>query len=149
MSNLPSVAQLQFPDSDLTSQQVTQQRVYATYDWDFDAGDFKLTDGKLVQLTGMQYLKVWMRKILQTVRGSLLYTGTNYGAEYYSLIGTDFNPSYTKAEYIRMIQEALLQNDAITSVTGFSFSQVSSVLTINFTVNSIFGTTNESLGVPA
>jgi hypothetical protein len=148
VSNLPSVAQLTFPDSDLTSQQVTQQRVYSTYDWDFEKGDFRLVDGKLVQLTGMPYLKVWMQKILRTVFNTLLYTGSNYGFEGYSLVGQDFNPSYTKAEYIRMIQEALLQNDAITSVTGFSFSQDGATLTISFTVNSIFGTTNESLGVP-
>ncbi|GEO28149.1 hypothetical protein AAC03nite_39340 [Alicyclobacillus acidoterrestris] len=149
MSNLPQVAQLTFPDSDLQTQNTAGQPVYATYDWDFDVGDFKLVDGKLVLLTGLDYLKVWIQKILRTVKGTLLYTDTSYGFEGYSLVGQNFNPAYTQSEYQRMIQDTLLQNSAITAVSGFSFSQVGSLLTISFTVDSIFGTTDGALGVPA
>lgn len=149
MINLPDIAQLSFPASNLQSQQTTQQRVYNTYDWDFVAGEFKLQDGKMVLLTGMAYLEVWIQKTLRTALGTLLYIGTTYGNECFTLIGTDFDPSYQQSEYKRMIQDALLQNDAITSVDGFSFVQTGSLLTISFTVNSIYGTTNQQLGVVA
>lgn len=143
MSNLPKVAQLTFPDADLTTSQTNQQRVHATYDWDFDAGDFALKDGKLVQLTGIDYLIVWIQKALRTAKYTLIYTGTDYGSNHYSLIGRNFHPDLEKSEYKRMILEALMQNDAITGVESFSFSQTGSRLTISFTVQSIYGTTNQ------
>lgn len=142
MINLPDIAQLSFPASNLQSQQTTQQRIYTIYDWDFSVGDFKLSNGKLVELTGLDYLQVWIQKALLTEQGTLLYTGSSYGSESNSLIGTDFDPNYTKSEYMRMISDALLQNDAITSVDGFTFSQAGSFLTIGFTVSSIYGTTS-------
>lgn len=143
MSNLPKVAQLTFPDADLTIPQTNQQRIHVTYDWDFDAGDFALKDGKHVQLTGIEYLKVWIQKTLRTVKNTLIYTGTDYGSDHYSLIGQNFHPDFEKAENKRMIREALMQNDAITGVESFSFSQTGSRLTISFTVQSIYGTTNQ------
>lgn len=146
MSNLPSVSQLTIPTT-VSSNPVTQQRVYATYDWDFQTGDFKLQDGKLVQLTGMPYLKVWMQKALLTAKDTLIYSGTEYGNGIYDLIGQDFHPDYQKSEYIRMIQECLLQNDAITSVSNFTFSQSGSRFAISFTVQSIFGTTTQQVVV--
>jgi hypothetical protein len=143
MSNLPQIAQLTFPDADLKTPQTNQQRIHATYDWDFDAGDFALKDGKLVQLTGIDYLIVWIQKALRTVKDTLIYTGTNYGSNQYSLIGRNFHPEFEKSEYKRMILEALLQNDAIIGVESFTFSQTGSRLTIGFTVQSIYGTTNQ------
>lgn len=143
MSNLPQVAQLSFPNTDLTTQQATSQRVHATYDWDFDAGDFVLKDGKLVQLTGIEYLKVWVQKALRTVKDTLIYAGTNYGSDHYSMIGQNFHPDFEKAEFVRMIRECLMQNDAITGVEDFSFSQSGAKLTINLTIQSIYGTTNQ------
>ena len=143
MSNLPSVAQLQYPASDLMTQQTTGQRVYAIYDWDFAAGDFKLVDGKLVILTGLDYLKVWIQKALLTEQGTGLYAGTSYGFEGYSLIGEDVDPSYARSEYSHMIQDCLLQNDAITAVYDFSFSQTGSKYTISFSVDSIYGSSSQ------
>jgi len=147
MSNLPQVAQLDFPESDMTSQQVTNQRVYATFDWDFETGDFKLRDGKLIPVTGLDYLIIWMQKALRTVINTLIYTGTNYGSGHFSLIGQNFHPDYEKSELTRMIKEALSQNDAITSVEAFAFSQTGSRVTVNFTVKSIYGTTNQEVVV--
>lgn len=143
MSNLPQVAQLVFPASDLTTQQTTKQSVHATYDWDFDVGDFVLKDGKLVKLTGIEYLKVWIQKALRTVKDTLIYSGTNYGSNHFSLIGQNFHPDYEKAEYTRLIRECLMQNDAITGVENFSFSQSGAKLTIGFTVQSIYGVTTQ------
>lgn len=145
MINLPNVAQLSFPASDLTTQQTTKTPVHVTYDWDFDAGDFRLSDGKVVPVTGLDYIKIWVKKALLTIKGTLFYSGTTYGSDHYSLIGQNFHPDYEKAELTRMITEALTQNDAITAVGGFSFSQTGSMLTISFTVQSIYGTTSDQV----
>lgn len=145
MSNLPTVAQLVFPESDLTTQQATQQSVHATFDWDFVVGDFVLKDGKLVVVTGIAYLKVWIQKALRTVKDTLLYAGTEYGSGHYALIGQNFHPDYEKAEFVRLISEALMQNDAITGVENFAFTQSGATLTIILTVQSIYGTTTQQV----
>jgi hypothetical protein len=144
MSNLPQVAQLTFPDTDLTAQGATKA-VHVTYDWDFDAGDFRLSDGRLVARTGIDYVEIWVQKALRTVRDTFIYANTSYGSDHYSLIGQNFHPDFQKAEYIRTIREAIMQNDAITGVESFSFSQAGARLTISFTVKSIYGSTNQQV----
>jgi hypothetical protein len=142
--SLPQVAQLVFPETDLNTQ-VTQQSVHTTFDWDFTTGDFVLKDGKLVELTGIDYLKIWIQKALRTVKDTLIYTDTSYGSEHYSLMGQNFNPDFEKAEYTRMISECLLQNDAITAIENYEFLQSGTRLNISLTVQSIYGTTNQQV----
>lgn len=144
MSNLPQIAQLDFPETDISTTS-TSTTVHTTYDWDFDKGDFNLKDGKLIELSGIDYVKVWVQKALLTVKNSLIYAGTDYGNESYSLIGQNFHPDYEKAEMIRMIQDCMLQNDAITGVDSFSFSQSGSNLNINFNLLTIYGPSNQQV----
>jgi hypothetical protein len=144
MSNLPQLAQLEIGTDEVTDQVETED-VHATFDWDFTKGDFKLKDGKLVRLTGVEYLKVWIQKALRTVKDSLIYKGTDYGSGHHSLIGTTFKPSFTKEEYKRYIKEALLSNSAITNVSNFTFSQTGSRMVIGFDVTSIYGVTGEDV----
>lgn len=145
MSNLPELAQLEFNEEEIT--EPAQPTVHATYAWDFAKGDFILKDGKLVRLTGLDYVKVWAQKALLTVKDSLIYKGTDYGSEHHTLIGRNFKPSFTDAEYERMIREALVVNDAILSVGAFSFSQRGSRLVISFEVVSIYGNTSQQMEV--
>lgn len=138
--SLPQIAKLDMPEAEIT-QQTTTQTVLKTFLWDFQAGDFALKDGKLIEVTGIEYVKEWIKKALGTVKDSLIYQGTGYGSEHYSLIGQNFHPDFSRAEYERMIQEALLLDDAITQVDNFSFSQDGERLTIEFDVISIYGST--------
>ncbi|WP_260981926.1 DUF2634 domain-containing protein [Paenibacillus sp. 32O-W] len=146
MSNLPQITQLEFPTSDIV-QRTEKQAVHSTFDWDFEKGDFKLKDGAVIKLTGIEYLKVWIQKALRTVKNSLIYAGTGYGSEHHSLIGRNFHPDFSRSEYERMIREALMQNDAITQVDQFSFTQVGARLKITFNVASIFGPTEGTVTV--
>ena len=136
---LPNIAQLEF---DQPSEVITTS-VHKTYDWDFGVNDFKRKDGKLIELTGLDYLKVWIHKALRTVKDTLIYKGTEYGSGHDSLIGANFKPAFAQSEYVRMIRDCLLQNDAITRVENFTFSQSGSRLTISFDVQSIYGTLRE------
>ncbi|MBU7320269.1 DUF2634 domain-containing protein [Paenibacillus oleatilyticus] len=144
--SLPQIANLQFT-ADEVIESTTSEAVHATFDWDFTTGDFRLIDGKLVKLTGIEYLKVWIQKALRTVAGTLIYKGTTYGSEHHTLIGRSFHQDFSRAEYERMIRAALLQNDAITLVDSFSFSQSGARLTINFRVGSIYGETDGAVTV--
>ncbi len=137
--SLPKIVELEFDTNE--EQSVIQPDVHATFDWDFTTGDFKLINGKLIKLTGIEYLKVWIQKALYTVRGTLIYKDTNYGSEHHNLIGKSFKRSYAQAEFERMIRETLLQNDAISDVVNFVFAQKGSRISIEFDVISIYGTT--------
>jgi hypothetical protein len=144
--SLPQLAKLEITEEEVTDP-VEEETVHATFDWDFEKGDFKLKDGKLQILTGKEYLKVWIKKTLHTVKNSSIYEGTEYGSEHHSLIGTTFKPSFTKEEYKRYIREALLFNNAITNVSNFSFSQEGSRMTISFDVASIYGVSGEDVTI--
>ncbi|HZG81494.1 MAG TPA: DUF2634 domain-containing protein [Brevibacillus sp.] len=144
--SLPQIVQLEFPQSQI-AQQTNPQTVHKTFLWDFEKGDFVLRDGRLIEVEGIEYVKIWVEKALRTVKDSLIYTGTSYGSEHHSLIGRNFHPDFSRAEYERMIREALLQNNAITQVANFSFSQVGERMTIDFDVISIYGTTNGAVKI--
>lgn len=139
--SLPQIAQLDIEISAI----VTPETVHTTFDWDFATGDFRLRDGSVVSLVGVDYLKVWIQKALRTVKDTLIYKDTDYGSEHHSLIGQNFNPDYSQSEYERMIRECLLQNDAISSVEGFLFTQSGSRLVIDFDVGSIYGLLREDV----
>lgn len=145
MSNLPQLAQMEFGviEEDITE----SERKHMTLDWDFDKGDFKLVDGKTVKLYGIDYLRVWIQMALRTIKHTLIYKNSDFGSEHHTLIGTTFKPQFTQAEFERMIREALLINNAITSVNNFEFSQSKSTMTINFDVESIYGTHNEGVAI--
>lgn len=140
---LPQIAQLEFETGTTT----TVETVHKTFAWDFEAGDFLRKDGKLIELTELPYLKVWIQKALRSVRDSLIYTGTSFGSSHHSLIGKNFKPEFVQSEYERMIREALLQNDAINRVENFTFSQTGARLGINFDVQSIYGATGEAVTI--
>lgn len=75
--------------------------------------------------------------ILGTERYQYEIYSWNYGIELSELIGK--SKTYAMAAIKRIITEALTQDDRITGVEGFSFSQNKNVLTVKFTVNTIYG----------
>jgi hypothetical protein len=144
--SLPQIANLEFDVStDEQTSTTATTTVHSTFDWDFETDDFKLKDGKLIELTGIKYIKVWAKKALLTVKNTLIYADGNYGSEHYSMIGSTFHAGYKQAEMERMIQECLLQNNAITSVDNFTFEQDGELLTVSFVVNSIYGTSEVTI----
>lgn len=75
--------------------------------------------------------------ILNTERYKFLIYSWNYGAELEALIGT--HPDIVEDEAERLISEALLQDDRITTVYDFEFSRNRDTLLVNFKVDSIYG----------
>ena len=132
---LPQISKLEFQNEEIMESPTT----HSTFQWDFEKGDFVLKDGKLVKIEGLEYIKVWINKVLRTEFGTLIYE--NYGSQHHGLIGRVLDRDFIKSELQRTIREALLQNEAITSVTNFEFQLEEAMLTINLTVATIYGST--------
>ncbi len=77
-------------------------------------------------------------KILNTERYKFIIYSWNYGIELVDLIGQPI--PYVYAELQRRIEEALLQDDRITAVYNFSFSNTGGDVAATFDVDTIFGT---------
>lgn len=132
---LPNIASLEFENEEVGQ----SAQVDKTFNWDNTIGDFVLNDGKLIGLEGIEYIKVWIDKALRTKANSLIYSG--YGSEHYNLIGRVFDADYAKAEIERTIKEALSKNTSINEVYGLELEVDGSMITVNFTVSTIYGNT--------
>lgn len=116
--------------------------------FDFATGDFVLRDGKMVEATGIDSLKVWIEKALRTAKYRYeIYTGTEYGASTEDLVGSNLPFDFIKEEMKREVREALQNNQEILSVSDLSFEREGSKMTVRFTVNSIFGATQQEVNV--
>lgn len=144
---LPRLAELEYAPEEIEQETTQSRRRHTTLDWDFEKGEFVLVGGRNVRLTGREYLKVWIQMALRTVKHTLIYEDSDFGSEHHSLIGTTFKPEFTRAEFERMIREALTINNAITDVSNFEFSQTGSRMRITFDVHSIYGNEREGVTV--
>ena len=108
-----------------------------TYLFDFDKGDFVIRDGKLVECDGVEAVRVWIEKILRTEKGRFrVYDNTDYGCHLEDLIiGNSYTPEFIEAELKREIEEALLLNPQISSVTNFKISHDKNSLTVTMEVH--------------
>lgn len=108
-----------------------------TYLFDFNRGDFVLRDGKLVECDGIEAVKVWIEKIIRTEKNRYsIYVGTQYGCHLEDLIiGNNYTASFVESELKREIEEALLQNPMIISLSGFVLERDKGSITVTAEVN--------------
>jgi hypothetical protein len=136
---LPEISKLQFETTDV----IEENQVYDTFDWNFKTGDFELIDGRLIEVEELDYIKVWIEKILRTRNDLEIYT--TYGSGHHDLIGTVYDRDFVQAEITRMVREALSKNDAIEEVGEATVEFEGSMLTINFKINTIYGSMEVSV----
>lgn len=107
-----------------------------SYLFDFDTGDFVVRDGKLAECDGIEAIKVWIEKILRTEKGRFkIYDGTEYGCHLEDLIiGNSYSVPFIEAEIKREIEEVLLKNPQISSVSNLKITRGISSLTIELEV---------------
>ena len=134
-----------FPKTDtvLTRVETPAQTGTRSYLFDFNKGDFVVRDGKLVECDGMDALKVWIEKILKTEKGrDRIYDGTGYGCQLEDLIiGNTYTLEFTEAELKREVEEAILKNPLVISVSNFTLTKTANALTIQIEVK-----TNDTAG---
>lgn len=94
----------------------------------------------------LEAVKQSIFKILNTERYDYLIYSWNYGIELKNLFGK--SPMYVCPEIERMVKEALFQDDRITDIDGFEFDiSKNGVVSVSFTVHTIFGDLNEEMVV--
>ncbi len=119
--------------------------------FDFDLGDFVVQDGKVVTVTGLNALKLWIQKTLKTEKNKYKIYNTDkvekYGVSLLGIITSKQPLSYIQAQVQTIVTEALLKNSDIKSVTNFAFVKDKRLLNCTFTVNTVYGSTDESVVV--
>lgn len=113
--------------------------VFKELAFDFETGQLKTIGGKYYYVEKNEALKIWIWKALFTSRYTYLAYSTDYGNEIYTLIGRYLNKELLYSELRRMIEEALLCNPYIISLTDFDITQEGAKVICNFSVNTIYG----------
>ena len=111
-----------------------------TYFVDFDKGRC----GGYID--GIAAMKQAIFLILSTPRFRHMIFSWNYGHELSDIFGED--TALAKCEAKRLITEALMQDERIRSADGFEFAAPEKgVLSVSFTVNTVFGELEQSVEV--
>ena len=75
--------------------------------WDFAKNIPIFQDGKPLEVTGLEAVKVWIWKALHTARYQYEAYTWDYGNELESLIGSDLSEELKQSEAVRYVKEAL------------------------------------------
>lgn len=104
------------------------------YEIDFTTG--ALT-GRII--SGLPALIQWIRLAIETEKYFYNQFTWNYGCEINKLIGRENSEEYIKSEVTRMLTETLEGNSDITSISEIEVVTDRDTLSINFTVNTVYG----------
>lgn len=98
--------------------------LFKEYAWDFEQDCFIYDDnGEHVLLVGNAALKVWCYKVLRTERFMYLAYTKKFGIELYPFMAKIMSVLQRKSELRRMITEALMVNEYISSVDSITFDE--------------------------
>jgi hypothetical protein len=126
--------------TEITDIQTTAELpIFRELAFDFETGQLKTRGGQYYYVDKNEAIKVWIYKALFTSRYTYLAYSTNYGNEIYTLVGRYLDREILLSELRRMIEEALLCNPYIISLTDFDITQKGSKVTCNFSVNTVYG----------
>lgn len=144
MTDFPFIPDTLTTDTAATLEQVksaAELPLFKEYAVDWDNKTLLLKDGRPYLLTGNEALKVWIYKALHPQTQLFKYNAysDNYGNEIMNLISRFVNTDIKHAELQRIISEALLVNPYILNLSDFVFSQIGSKMTIEFTVQTVYG----------
>lgn len=102
---------------------------------------YKMTESKLQGfIDELNALQQAIYKVLSTEKYEYPIYSFYYGIELESLIGKDRD--YVKIELKRRIRDCLLQDERITDIENFQFTESGDILKCTFDVQSIYGNLN-------
>lgn len=109
--------------------------------FDFEKGDFAVINGHVKSVTGIDRVKNKISKLLHTQKGKYaIYDDKDYGIKLKEkFIGKSFTRDYMVSEMQREIREAFANDDDILSIDGFSAEADGTVLTVRFSVSTVYG----------
>jgi hypothetical protein len=141
-------ANFAFIPSTLTEQTEIQATVdlpvFKELAFDFETEQLKTKGGQYFYVEKNEAIKIWIWKALHASRFAYLAYSTNYGNEINTLIGRYLAKQLLYSELKRLIEEALLCNPYITSLTEFEVEQKGSQVYCTFSVNTIYGSVAEA-----
>lgn len=118
--------------------------VFKELAYDFNTGQLLTRGGRYYYVEKNEALKVWIWKAIFSSRYSYLAYSTNYGNEIYTLIGRYLHKDLLYSELKRMLEDSLLCNPYIISLTDFKVEQTGAKVTCIFSVNTIYGSVAQS-----
>lgn len=119
--------------------QTAELPVFKELAFDFETGQLKTIGGQFYYVEKNEAIKIWIWKALNTSRYTYLAYSTDYGNEIYTLIGRYLAKQLLFSELKRLIEEALLCNPYIKSLTDFEIEQKGAKVECLFAVNTIYG----------
>ncbi|MBE6043535.1 MAG: DUF2634 domain-containing protein [Clostridium thermopalmarium] len=128
-----------------TTQKEDELPLFKEYAWDFEKNDFIYKNGGNVILEGNEALKVWIYKALKTERYKYLAYTWNYGHEFNSIMGRKYSEEYIESEAKRLLNECLLVNPYILSLSNVKVYSNGRNLHIDFIANTVYGEVNISV----
>lgn len=113
----------------------------------FEGKTYKVSTCKIEgYVDDLEALKQAIYKVIDTDQYEYPIYSFSYGIAWKELIGEE--QPYVRAEMKRMIREALLRDDRIQEVDGFSFSFTGDTCQCSFNVFSIYGDIEIEMEVP-
>lgn len=112
------------------------------YAWDFSTNNFRLVNGKVQIVEGVEAIKIKVYKALMTQRYRYPIYSWDYGHELEDLIGQGYSKELTEAEAKRLVEEALKEyfdKGWITEIKDFETSFLGDELSISFTIVTPYG----------
>lgn len=113
--------------------------VFKELAFDFETLQLKTRGGLYYYVEKNEALKIWIYFALLIPRFSYVAYSTDYGQEIYTLIGRYLSGELLKSELKRFIEEALLCNPYITSLSDFDIKREGSKVLCYFNVNTVYG----------
>ena len=125
-----------------TTKATSAPKLLKEYAIDFDTGEFLLDENnKFAIVEGIEAIKVRCWLALQIQRNRyLIYM--DIGNNLKSLIGKDL--AYANNNIQSILNEALIDGTYVTSIADISLIQDNATVAVEFTVNSIYGSYEES-----
>lgn len=124
--------------------QTVELPVFKELAFDFETGQLKTRGGQYYYVEKNEAIKIWIWKALFSSRFTYLAYSTDYGNEIYTLINRYLAQQLLYSELKRMLEDALLCNPYIISLTDFKVEQKGSKVNCTFAVNTVYGSVAQS-----
>lgn len=115
--------------------------------WDYETNAPIFRQGKPVEVTGSDAVRVWIWKALHTTRfRHEIYTWA-FGCEFENLIGQAYTDELKEAEAARYFRECLMINPYVMAVKNIDVSFADGRLTVSGSVETIYGEVDASVAI--
>lgn len=125
---------MSFPFMAAESEGTEEYSISKEYQIDFATG--QLT-GTLVE--GLEAIRIWAFLAINTARYRYDIYSWDYGCEIEDMIGQSLTQEYLDTEIPRVIEECLMVNPHIKSISNISIALIDDKLSGSFTINTDYG----------